>query len=132
LRRALTGEDMKKVLLGCLFLSFITFVSAEENKEEVSRGVKLKQTGSFVNKREGVPPGMEIKRLGNIECLVPKGKKIYQQADGVFIVEGDDEFIGRKFLDFEERLTEINKEIEQLKKTADKLQRANPTFDKKE
>jgi len=105
---------MKKImpfLLVLIFILTITFIYAQEDEYEA-------------------PPGMEIKKVGNLKLVVPKGAKVEEAGGGgLLMMESTSEYASRKFLEMEERFEkiekyqeELKKEIEQLKEAVSKLQ----------
>lgn len=88
-------------------------------------------------KEEKLPPGMEEKQIGSTKFVVPQGTQFHKKADFI-IVESPGEYVGRKLLDVEERLTkietklkELSEKIEQLNKALSEIQGNNPTSNKK-
>lgn len=112
---------MKKISFFLLIVSSILFtasIMAQEKKEE-----KL-------------PPGMEMKQIGSTKFVVPQGTQFHKKADFI-IVESAGEYVGRKFLDVEERLTkietklkELSEKIEQLDKVLSERQVSSPASNK--
>lgn len=78
--------------------------------------------------KEQVPDGMELIQAGTVRILVPKGARVKREGS-LIIVEDLGEYVGRKFLEMEERFAkfeekeeELRKEIEELKKVLDEIQ----------
>lgn len=78
--------------------------------------------------KEQVPDGMELIQAGTVRILVPKGARVKREGS-LIIVEDLGEYVGRKFLEMEERFAkfeekeeERRKEIEELKKALDEIQ----------
>ncbi len=70
-----------------------------------------------------IPPGMELKKVGNTNILIPKGGKIFKAAD-TLIVESTGEYAARKFLEMEERFDRIEKEQEIIRREIEELKKA--------
>lgn len=102
----------------CLLLAFIfilppLFIMAQEGEEEE------------------VPPGMEVIKIGDVRAIVIIGSKIKKQGD-LLILEGTKEFVARKFIETDKRISELEakgisfeKELEQLRKELKELEESN-------
>ena len=71
--------------------------------------------------RQEAPPGMEIIIIGDVRHIVPKGTKILKQG-GVVTLEGHNEYMARRFSDVEQRLSAVEREIEELKQIVLRMQ----------
>lgn len=77
-----------------------------------------------------VPAGMEIRKIGDLKIVVPKGAKVEKGGKGgPIFVESMSEYTSRKLVEIEERLDEaienqsrLQDDIESLNQTVDKLQ----------
>ncbi|MBL7156768.1 MAG: hypothetical protein ISS92_01255 [Candidatus Omnitrophica bacterium] len=93
---------MKSVKVFILILAFFfsaTLAFTQEAKREP--GVKI-------------PPGMEIRKVGDVNILMPKGAKMDKRG-GVILLENTDQYAAQKFLEVENRLIEIEAEQRMLK-----------------
>ena len=76
-------------------------------------------------KKEEVPPGMELLEMGAARVVVPVGTKV-RRIGSLIILENDSEYMSRKFLEMEERLAEIEANEEELKQEIERLKQENP------
>lgn len=53
-----------------------------------------------------IPPGMEMRKVGNINMIVPEGTQIRKNGSNL-IMEGPDEYVARNVREIKGRLTEI-------------------------
>jgi hypothetical protein len=100
---------MKRInlfLLIFIFSSSFLFVHAQEEGEE-----KIKP-----------PPGMEIRKVGNFNLMIPEGAEVRQKGN-LLIVESTAEYAARKFLEVEQRLAQIEKKEEKLDKEVEELKK---------
>ena len=105
---------MRRIIL-ITFLSFVLGAAAIAEKRS----------------NEDVPPGMEIITMNKVRHVVPKGTKIHKKG-GVFVLEGQSEYIAGRFdiIDkhlesIKEKEKELTFEVEGLKRTVEKLQKSN-------
>jgi len=85
------------------------------------------------NEEEEVPPGMEVLKIGDVRVITIIGTKIKKQGD-LLVVEGTKEFVARKFIEMEDRFSEIDgktkgleKEVKKLKEALDEIKKNKPT-----
>jgi len=95
-----------------LLLIFAGTAPAEEN--ETKEGVQLY-------------PGMEIKKVGDVNVLIPKGSKLRHEND-LLVIESTDEYAAPRFIEMDKRLTkleagqqELKAEVKELKTTIQNL-----------
>ena len=69
---------------------------------------------------EEVPPGMEMRDIGNIHMIAPQGLRI-QKKGSQMIMEGIDEFTVRNLQEMNARLEKIEADQKNLKKTVEDL-----------
>ncbi|MCX5694739.1 MAG: hypothetical protein NT014_06450 [Candidatus Omnitrophica bacterium] len=97
-----------------LAISAILFSMAyAENDENVS----LTQTD------KELPEGMEVRHIDNkpgYKVVVPKGTSISKVGD-LRVIEGPGEYTARKSVEYDERLTKMNSDIESLRKEIDEI-----------
>ena len=72
------------------------------------------------NQTEEIPPGMETIQVGTAKAIAPKGTKVYKR-DNIITMESTQEFLARKVVEIEGRLTELEDEKERLKKDIEEL-----------
>ncbi|MFH0732618.1 MAG: hypothetical protein V2A72_06845 [Candidatus Omnitrophota bacterium] len=80
-------------------------------------------------RKEQVPAGMKIEKVGDLKVLVPQDSKLKKQGD-VMMQETTDEYVARKFEDTEKRFETIEKgqktleaEIKSLKKQIEEIKK---------
>jgi hypothetical protein len=59
------------------------------------------------------PRGMELLKVGDANVMVPKGTKMRKQGD-LNVIEDIGEYVGRKFLDTEERFEKVEARQERM------------------
>ncbi len=71
-----------------------------------------------------IPPGMEVRRVGNVDVVVPHDGTVRQEEGRAFIEQAD-EYAARKCIDVEKRLTQLEEgqafrieEVARLKEAA--------------
>ncbi|MFH1189618.1 MAG: hypothetical protein V1682_02870 [Candidatus Omnitrophota bacterium] len=81
----------------------------------------------------GIPPGMELRKIGGISMIVPEGTQVSKKS-GLVVMEGPDEFAARniyemrgRLMTLEERQHDVEKELNDLKETISKLQQKPET-----
>ena len=102
---------MKKIIFFLLVATpifFITFIMAQENKEEA------------------IPPGMEMRQIYGAQWLVPKGMLVHKKDD-LIIFETANEYVSRKLSDMQRPLLKIEAEQEKLNQKIEQLNKA-PCF----
>ena len=70
-----------------------------------------------------IPPGMEIKKEGDVNLLIPEGAKLIKKTAELTLIEGTDEYASRKFIEIESRFDKIEAEQKALKKEIKRLQK---------
>jgi len=112
----------------CIFVlatadSYAEDVGLEEDtadnyiQEERYQGYQYTEDGEII-----IPPGMELRKVGKIDILLPEGTKITKVGNRM-ITEGIREYIARRFLDIEDSLDKIKKEQDALKKEIEDLKK---------
>jgi len=97
---------MKKVYLPLLSICFLCIACfLIEAKEE-----------------QKAPAGMEIIEIGEVKYIVPIGTEV-RKAGGVVILEGQNEYMARKFIDIEQRLEKIEGELEEIRIVIDEIKK---------
>ena len=108
----------KKIQFGLVIIFlFVLYTYCQSCAEEEYRKV-----GSVL-----VPEGMDTLKRGDVNVLVPKGGRIYNQSSFA-VGETPDEYSARKFMDNERHFAELEKKIEEqevqindLKKVIEKM-----------
>jgi len=113
---------MRKIAL--IFLIFVFSAALAYGEENKEKEITLR-------------PGMELKKIGGINMIVPEGTEIYEE-NGQFRVEGVEEYAARRFRKTEERMAELEEnqrelkeEIRKLKEGVEELQDMIPDEEKK-
>ncbi|MCQ9206375.1 MAG: hypothetical protein NG740_00615 [Omnitrophica bacterium] len=115
---------MKK-FYGLFFILAFTFtaqtVCAESSKEYRTYEKSALKTYRRGKENISVKPGMELRKIGGINLLIPEGAKVYEQG-GQYFIESTEEFAARRLKEMESRLeamenkvTGLSGEIENLK-----------------
>jgi len=67
-----------------------------------------------------IPPGMEIKKIGGLNLVVPEGAQMHKERSQ-WVIEGAEDFAIRNISEIKTRLTVIEKEQKELKKSIEDL-----------
>lgn len=70
-----------------------------------------------------IPPGMELRKVGNINIVVPEGTQIRKNGSNL-IMEGPDEYVARNVREIKGRLAEIETRQLEHEKKLDGLKQA--------
>ncbi len=115
------------IILLCLALILCAGGGSAEEEEGKDRREQ------YIKTEEGtlrIPPGMELKKVGDANILIPIGGKIFKAAD-IQIIESSGEYTSRKFIEIDARfdaldvaLEEMRKEIKALKESIDDIERS--------
>lgn len=111
---------MKKIII-ILILSFIPSFTSTLLYAQEAGGVGVVNSETDAGAESEVPPGMEIKKVGGINFMVPKGAKLYKRG-GMTIMEGASAYSARRLDTIESRLEKVEKSIKELKEEVKKLQ----------
>jgi len=103
-------KKISPVFLICFFTFFVFFVLSVNAEEEKKEGeVKFY-------------PGMEIKKVGDVNVLMAKGSKLRHEND-LLVIESAEEYVSPKLIEMDKRLSGLEirqkileNEMEQLKK----------------
>jgi hypothetical protein len=96
--------DMKRVKIFIVPFMLISFVPAAHAQDDTKTNGDVR-----------IPPGMEIIKQGDVNCLVPKGSTLRRNGNQVFI-EGADEYAARGFSERDNRLNKLEADLNQQKK----------------
>lgn len=85
-----------------------------------------------------VPPGMETKKVGQVNVVVPEGTEVRDKG-GVIFIESTTQYVSRKFVEMEARFNQLEteqgklkREIEQLIEAIDKIQQSSSILEEME
>ena len=67
-----------------------------------------------------VPAGMEIKKVGNVNAVVPKGTEVTNEG-GAVVIESTSQYVSRKLEDLERRIDKMEAEQEKLQEEIKEL-----------
>ena len=67
-----------------------------------------------------VRPGMELKRVGGINLVIPEGAKVYQEGSHL-AMEEPEEYAARRFKEMDARITAIENRQKEMTCEIDKL-----------
>ncbi len=96
--------------------AYLSDDSAENySQQENLRDYRYTEDGDIV-----IPPGMELRKVGKINILLPEGTKISKVGNRI-ITEGANEYMARRFLEIEARFEAIKKEQDALRKIIEDL-----------
>lgn len=98
-------------LLPILILIFCTlFAFSQESEDSDTNNISLR-------------PGMEIRKVGNLNVVVPEGGRIYEDEHRRLFIESAEEYAARRFKETEERFERIEKEQQELKNKLERLEK---------
>lgn len=70
-----------------------------------------------------VPPGMELRKIGGLNLVVPKGARVRKERSQ-WIMEGPEDFAARNISEIKARLDGIEKEQKELKSSIEELKKS--------
>ncbi len=125
-----------KITLFILLASFACFRPAslaQDYTDSENKADTEDVTPETVNK---LRPGMELRKIGGINMIVPEGAKVYKQG-AMLIMEEDGDYSARRFKDMndrffkleekekllEERYKKLEEEVKELRKLINKEQK---------
>ncbi len=75
--------------------------------------------------KDNIPPGMEIRKVGDLQILVPKGAEVTRTGKGGLIrIESTSEYTSRELIEINRRLESLQKNQEMLNNKLHELQEA--------
>jgi len=100
---------MKKLLF-FLILSFI--VCAHSFSQEKYRTYDKSSIKTYQRGNEEIPlrPGMQLRKIGGINAVVPEGTEIYERK-GLLFIESPEEYAARRFKETEERFQKLESTV---------------------
>ena len=109
-----------------LFMLFAAqAIAQDENDKDYKKGAEYASEIS-TNDKSGdikVPPGMELKKVGSLNLVVPAGSQMHKDRSQ-WIMEGPEDFAARNISEIKARLDGIEKEQEELKKSIEELKKS--------
>ncbi|MFC1509595.1 hypothetical protein ACFL60_07930 [Candidatus Omnitrophota bacterium] len=119
---------MRSVGFLLLIFLFIVYAPYAYTEEELTE----ERYEDYIHAEEGkfkIPPGMELRKIGDLRVLIPKGGKIFKAGDAL-VVETSGEYAAREFSEIEGRFNKIEteqkalkEEIEYLKETIKRIEK---------
>jgi len=106
---------MKKIFPVILLVTFLCFQGPSYAVDELTKKEYIEEAA--LENGVQVPPGMELRRIGGINMIVPQGAKLYKDGP-VFRMEDDGGYASRKLKNMDDR---FNKLDEQLKKIEEEI-----------
>lgn len=121
----------KRLLIIAFVFSAAAYLYAADDSPGYKYGYKEGYQYGYkeydVDEKITVRPGMELRKIGGVNMLVPEGAEVYYDK-GRYLVEGFGEYAARRFKETDERLSRIetglislNDEIEALRKTVEAI-----------
>ena len=110
---------MKKLLLIILAVPFFCLQAASYTQDdEEAEGVVVKEKDYNKAVQIAARKGDEVRKIGAIYYIIPKGAKIYKQrgTHGVYNVEDPGTYLGRLMEKIEIRMTAIENRQEKMEK----------------
>jgi hypothetical protein len=108
--RRFSMREIKLFLLFFVFFTSTMYIYAQEDK---------------LDDKIQTPPGMEIKKVGDLNIVVPRGAEVRRtEKVGLIFVESTDQYVSRQLLEMEDRFAKIEAEQEELKKEIELLKEA--------
>lgn len=112
---------IRKIILFILFVSFACFQAvsfAQEYKDNEERAYNEDVTSEPVNKPL---PGMEVRKIGGINMMVPEGSRVYKQG-ATLILEDDGGYAARRLKDMNDRFFKMEEKQKYLEERYKKLE----------
>lgn len=111
------------ITLSCVFstVSFAQDQNSNSEDKEKTKNIPLR-------------PGMELRRIGNINLIVPEGAELYKtkgQPSGSSWIESEDVYAARRFKQMDERLGGIEDRISKMEEDIKGLRVAMENASKK-
>lgn len=112
---------MRKTAILILLASFAWLQSAsfaQDYKDSENTADTEDVTPETINK---LRPGMELRKIGGINMIVPEGAKIYKQG-AMLIMEDDGDYSARRFKDMNNRFFRLEERTKVLEEKNKKLE----------
>ena len=116
------------IFFAACLVGLVPFQGLAQEQKESEYGETSVSTDTKESAME-VPPGMELRKIGTIKMVVPKGTQVSKKGSLV-VMEGPDEYAARniyemngRLMGLEARQMNIERETESLKQTVLELQR---------
>ena len=109
-------------------LSFLFTGSAGAQDEKDESYSKPAEYASEITVRDRsgdikVPQGMELKKIGSLNLVVPEGSRVRKDRSQ-WIMEGPEDFAARNISEIKTRLDGIEREQKELKKSIEELKKS--------
>jgi len=116
---------MKKIFPLILFASLLSFQPVSYAEDEYKKADSVRDNLEEVALEEGiqVPPGMELRKIGGINMVVPNGLKVYKDGP-VFRMEEDGGYSARRFKETDERFNKLEEAQKKLEEDIAQLRKA--------
>jgi hypothetical protein len=128
---------MKKAILVVLVIGSMTVFAFAADKEQPYSDIEIvKQPEQTFMGPSGeqaqsskvtIGPGMEMRKVGSMNFVVPQGMKVYKDKTGLVKYEDMGEFLARNFDEIRQRQQKIEERQDYL---TDELARLQQAFDK--
>jgi len=120
---------MKDRALFMLMIPLLTLfasgaIAQDEDKRDKNPDPHVDYASEIQNKDKFadvvIPPGMELKKIGSLNLVVPIGAQIRKDRSQ-WIMEGPEDFAARSISEIKARLDDMEKEQGELKKSIEEL-----------
>jgi hypothetical protein len=72
---------------------------------------------------QGIPPGMELIKVGSTDVLIPRGTRVTQRGSQL-ILESPERYLARKIQDLEKEIARLKDEQERIKEDLEELKQS--------
>ncbi len=110
------------VILAAFFMSMISMPSVADNFYG-TRTDNSSDSKQGNNPNIEVDPGMELRRVGGLNMIVPKGTQVHQDGS-LQVMEGPDEYAARNIMEVKTRIGEMEKAQKEMREEVDSLKEA--------
>ena len=93
---------------------------AQMDKNEAHNNADDGDNHKSKNAEPVIRPGMELRKVGGLNLIVPEGSEIYKDR-GRWVMEEPEAFAARNFKEIKSRLDKLEKENQSLKDEVEKL-----------
>lgn len=117
---------IKNCVTAMLVISILAFfVSTALAQNEEQKDYNNNTANGDENRTNGmtIRPGMELKKIGGLNLIVPEGTQIYRNGAQLIMEEADD-YTARNLKEMKSRLDKVEKGQEELKNEFEKLRDA--------
>ena len=110
------------IFFAACLIGLIPFRCPAEEQDEA----EYDETYTSLDSKEtaiDIPPGMELRKMGSIKMIVPKGTQV-RKKNSLVIMEGPDEYAARNIYEMNGRLMELEAKQLNIEKAILKLQKS--------